>query len=109
MRYRQIIHQHGIVRKTTSAFRRIFFEWTRRDLNPRPPPCQGGDLPLIYGPSSRHTRRHVLYLFSRVGCRVIFSVVYPVRDGFVFLGGVDDDRREDESDGVRVHLCHRVW
>ena len=25
--------------------------WTRRDLNPRPPPCQGGDLPLIYEPS----------------------------------------------------------
>ena len=20
-------------------------EWTCRDLNPRPPPCQGGDLP----------------------------------------------------------------
>ena len=20
-------------------------EWTGRDLNPRPPPCQGGDLP----------------------------------------------------------------
>ena len=26
--------------------------WTRRDLNPRPPPCQGGDLPLIYEPES---------------------------------------------------------
>ena len=21
-------------------------EWTCRDLNPRPPPCQGGDLPV---------------------------------------------------------------
>lgn len=25
-------------------------EWTRRDLNPRPPACQAGDLPLIYEP-----------------------------------------------------------
>jgi hypothetical protein len=25
-------------------------EWTERDLNPRPPPCEGGDLPLIYQP-----------------------------------------------------------
>jgi hypothetical protein len=24
--------------------------WTERDLNPRPPPCEGGDLPLIYQP-----------------------------------------------------------
>ena len=26
------------------------YEWTERDLNPRPPPCEGGDLPLIYQP-----------------------------------------------------------
>ncbi len=25
-------------------------EWTRRDLNPGPLPCQGSDLPLIYEP-----------------------------------------------------------
>jgi hypothetical protein len=25
-------------------------KWTERDLNPRPPPCEGGDLPLIYQP-----------------------------------------------------------
>ena len=25
-------------------------KWTRRDLNPRPPPCKGGALPLSYGP-----------------------------------------------------------
>ncbi len=24
--------------------------WTGRDLNPRPPPCEGDDLPLIYQP-----------------------------------------------------------
>lgn len=24
--------------------------WTRGDLNPRPPACQAGDLPLIYAP-----------------------------------------------------------
>jgi hypothetical protein len=24
--------------------------WTGRDLNPWPPPCEGGDLPLIYQP-----------------------------------------------------------
>ena len=24
------------------------FEWTGRDLNPRPPACEPGDLPLIY-------------------------------------------------------------
>ncbi len=27
------------------------FEWTRRDLNPGPPPCEGGALPLSYEPS----------------------------------------------------------
>src|SRR5947208_10612595 len=26
-------------------------EWTESDLNPRLPPCEGGDLPLIYRPS----------------------------------------------------------
>ena len=25
-------------------------QWTGWDLNPRPPPCEGGDLPLIYQP-----------------------------------------------------------
>ena len=25
--------------------------WTGRDLNPWPPPCEGGDLPLIYQPT----------------------------------------------------------
>ena len=25
-------------------------EWTGRDLNPRPPACEAGDLPLIYRP-----------------------------------------------------------
>ena len=25
--------------------------WSRRDSNPRPPPCKGGVLPLNYGPS----------------------------------------------------------
>ena len=29
----------------------VNFEWTRRDLNPGPLPCQGSDLPLIYEPS----------------------------------------------------------
>ena len=31
----------------------LFFEkngWTGRDLNPRPSPCEGDDLPLIYQP-----------------------------------------------------------
>src|SRR6267378_3178364 len=27
-------------------------EWTEWDLNPRLPPCEGGDLPLIYRPSA---------------------------------------------------------
>ena len=26
------------------------YEWTRRDLNPRPPPREGGALPLSYEP-----------------------------------------------------------
>ena len=26
-------------------------EWTEWDLNPRLPPCEGGDLPLIYRPA----------------------------------------------------------
>lgn len=26
-------------------------EWTERELNPRPLPCQGSDLPLIYRPA----------------------------------------------------------
>jgi hypothetical protein len=29
--------------------------WTERDLNPRPPPCEGGDLPLIYQPPRETT------------------------------------------------------
>ena len=29
-------------------------EWTRRDLNPGPLPCQGSDLPLIYEPACFH-------------------------------------------------------
>ena len=28
-------------------------KWTGRDLNPRPPACKAGDLPLIYRPLSR--------------------------------------------------------
>ena len=36
--------------------------WTRRDLNPRPPPCQGGDLPLIYEPSFASVHFPVLLL-----------------------------------------------
>ena len=28
-----------------------WLEWTEWDLNPRLPPCEGGDLPLIYRPS----------------------------------------------------------
>ena len=27
-------------------------QWTEWDLNPRPPPCEGDDLPLIYQPLS---------------------------------------------------------
>src|SRR2546428_12239741 len=30
-------------------------EWTEWDLNPRLPPCEGGDLPLIYRPSKTMT------------------------------------------------------
>lgn len=26
------------------------YQWTDRELNPRPLPCQGSDLPLIYQP-----------------------------------------------------------
>ena len=32
------------------------YGWTRRDLNPRPSPCQGDDLPLIYEPSNAFLR-----------------------------------------------------
>lgn len=32
----------------TNTFKRT--TWTERDLNPRPLPCQGSDLPLIYRP-----------------------------------------------------------
>ena len=28
-------------------------QWTGRDLNPWPPPCEGGDLPLIYQPKQK--------------------------------------------------------
>ena len=28
----------------------LFNKWTGWDLNPRPPPCEGDDLPLIYQP-----------------------------------------------------------
>ena len=27
-------------------------KWTRRDLNPRPPACKAGALPLSYGPKN---------------------------------------------------------
>ena len=30
--------------------------WTGWDLNPRPPPCEGGDLPLIYQPLKKNKR-----------------------------------------------------
>src|SRR5438128_10967957 len=30
-------------------------KWTEWDLNPRLPPCEGGDLPLIYRPSRTMT------------------------------------------------------
>jgi hypothetical protein len=29
--------------------------WTERELNPRPLPCQGSDLPLIYQPVTSHS------------------------------------------------------
>ena len=32
--------------------------WTGGDLNPGPPPCQGGDLPLIYQPPSLTSQRY---------------------------------------------------
>jgi hypothetical protein len=32
-------------------------EWTRRDLNPGPLPCEGSDLPLIYEPAWNRARR----------------------------------------------------
>src|SRR2546425_8489416 len=31
------------------------WKWTEWDLNPRLPPCEGGDLPLIYRPSRTMT------------------------------------------------------
>jgi hypothetical protein len=35
-------------------------EWTGRELNPRPLPCQGSDLPLIYQPASQLVGCHRL-------------------------------------------------
>lgn len=37
-----------------------FGRWTRWDLNPRPLPCKGSDLPLIYAPRWTGARRCVL-------------------------------------------------
>ena len=36
--------------KKTSNQKCLNFLWTGRELNPRPLPCQGSDLPLIYRP-----------------------------------------------------------
>src|SRR3990172_11350042 len=35
-------------------------EWTEWDLNPRLPPCEGGDHPLIYRPAAQPNSRHLL-------------------------------------------------
>jgi hypothetical protein len=63
-------------------------EWTGRELNPRPLPCQGSDLPLIYRPRSNIVVRHWLkelgFLFA--SSRVTFKVWkeerqrYPLRN-----------------------------
>ncbi len=41
-------------------------EWTEWDLNPRLPPCEGGDLPLIYRPANLLEPRHRQISFCRV-------------------------------------------
>ena len=40
-------------------------EWTEWDLNPRLPPCEGGDLPLIYRPSGATAHRGPANRFRR--------------------------------------------
>ena len=39
-------------------------EWTERELNPRPLPCQGSDLPLIYRPAENCLSPIRLYVIS---------------------------------------------
>ena len=41
---KSIINTH-VVGQTNKIDPQDESEWTCRDLNPRPPPCQGGDLP----------------------------------------------------------------
>ena len=36
--------------------------WTHRDLNPGPLPCEGSDLPLIYGPTLMSGGRDLIRL-----------------------------------------------
>ena len=43
-------HRHGLANRFV-----LTVGWTEWDLNPRLPPCEGGDLPLIYRPSASCT------------------------------------------------------
>ncbi len=43
------------------AVARKIVMWTGRELNPRPLPCQGSDLPLIYQPREYHVIQHIIY------------------------------------------------
>lgn len=65
-------------------------EWTRRDLNPGPTPCEGVDLPLIYEPASK---RNPPRLF--VGC--VFRP--PVLPGARVENGEPSGDEADEEAG----------
>ena len=49
----------------------VIYKWTRRDLNPWPPPRKGGALPLSYEPigffRKSHPRRHYAKAFAEKG------------------------------------------
>src|SRR5713226_10202349 len=49
-------------------------EWTEWDLNPRLPPCEGGDLPLIYRPDLGLGHRRRAYRF-----RPLAAHRFPIR------------------------------
>ena len=54
----------GKSRNQQEVFDTSFFikdVWTGRDLNPWPPPCEGGDLPLIYQPVLKNLKRYSVF------------------------------------------------
>src|SRR3972149_226173 len=48
-------------------------EWTEWDLNPRLPPCEGGDHPLIYRPAGPPDSRHLVGTDGAGSCPAVSS------------------------------------